>query len=122
MINWEASEPLFALTHFDGRNGRKLTSLRRFFSEFAWMKKRLFVMVEYLLWTTEVLTKKKHSRMRLDAGDFSLSDAKKVQELEQRTNHDVKALELFLVSSLKRPRLSRLNLGIGSEDINSIAK
>ena len=42
------SQPLNALTHFDGRNGPKLEKLRGYFSELAWMEYRARVMVAYL--------------------------------------------------------------------------
>lgn len=130
MIDWTTPDPLYALTHFDGRNGDRLTSLRPYFSEFAWMQKRLSVMIEYLIWIVEVLNKKKLSaltikHLRAMATTFSLQDAKKIQRYESRVNHDLKAIELFLTAGLKGSSLRWLgpfiNLGIGSEDINSIA-
>jgi len=121
MIDWETTEPLTALTHLDGRNGRKLTALRRYFSEFAWMKMRFGVMVDYVTWIYKSLNAKKVSL----SVDFTLADARKVIQLEKAVNHDLKALELFLASRLKRSRLLKLipyiNLGLGSEDINSMA-
>ncbi len=130
MIDWETTDSLTALTHLDGRNSRKLTALRRYFSEFAWMKLRLRVMGEYLALISGVFIKQAHSaskknKLRRITDSFSLSDAKTVQEIEHTTNHDLKALELFFAASLKRRGLLRLipyiNLGLGSEDINSIA-
>lgn len=59
------------------------------------------------------------------AGNFSLADAHTVSRLEQKTNHDLKAIEQFLVISLTKKKLGMfvpfVNLAIGSEDINSIA-
>ncbi len=121
MINWEASEPLFALTHFDGRNSRKLVSLRQYFSEFAWMERRLYVMVEYLIWIVKVVMKRNYPKLRSVINNFSLDKAKKIQEFERITNHDLKAIELFLEHHTRAEYRQFVNLGIGSEDINSIA-
>ncbi|MBI3955939.1 hypothetical protein HY339_01635 [Candidatus Gottesmanbacteria bacterium] len=121
MIDWETLTPLTALTHLDGRNSRKLVALKPYFSEFAWMKLRLRVMGEYLA----LISGSEKNKLHAIVESFSLSDATSVQEIERTTNHDLKALELFLAASLKRRGLFRLipsiNLGLGSEDINSIA-
>ena len=121
MISWETSDPLFALTHLDGRNSRKLTLLRPYFSEFAWMKNRLSVMVDYLAALYELIEDKHISFTQ----DFSVADARTITSLERKTNHDLKAIEQFLVLRLQKKKLGfvvpYVNLGIGSEDINSIA-
>lgn len=129
MINWEEQNALTALTHLDGRNGSKLTVLRPYFSEIAWMKVRLRVMVSYTAAIANALGVKISSQDKklLQAIDerFFTKDAKQIVMLEKKVNHDLKALELFYASRLKRSHLFRLipyiNLGIGSEDINSIA-
>lgn len=130
MIDWQTLEPLTALTHLDGRNSHKLTALRRYFSEFAWMKIRLDVIVLYVRSIAAELTGKSLSRAddrKLSSlvDTFSLTEAAKVVQLEKSVNHDLKALELFSVSRLKKHRLLTLipfiNLGLGSEDINSMA-
>jgi adenylosuccinate lyase len=121
MISWETPDPLFALTHLDGRNSHKLMMLRPYFSEFAWMKMRLSVMVDYVMAIYTFLEGKKISFVQ----DFSLADARKITAMETKTNHDLKAIEQFLVFSLQKKKLGFLvpyvNLGIGSEDINSVA-
>lgn len=130
MIDWVTIDPLTALTHLDGRNSHKLTALRRYFSEFAWMKMRLDVIVSYVKSIAVQLTGKSLSRTDdrklsslVDA--FSLTEARKVVQLEKSVNHDLKALELYCISSLKGSHPLRLipfiNLGLGSEDINSMA-
>ncbi|MEK9143767.1 MAG: lyase family protein [Patescibacteria group bacterium] len=137
MIDWETTEQLTALTHLDGRNSHKLTALRRYFSEFAWMKMRLSVIVSYTKSIASELTGKSLSRaddrkFSSLVDTFSLTEARKVVQLEKSVNHDLKALELYCASRLKGSHpaspaggLSRLtpfiNLGLGSEDINSMA-
>ena len=130
MIDWDTNDPLTALTHLDGRNGRKLTGLRRYFSEFAWMKMRISMIVLYTKSIAAELTGKSLShaddrKLSSLVDTFSLTEARKVVELEKSVNHDLKALELYCVSSLKGSHPWRLipfiNLGLGSEDINSMA-
>ncbi|HLD24294.1 MAG TPA: lyase family protein [Patescibacteria group bacterium] len=130
MINWEENSPLVSLTHLDGRNAHKLSSLRPYFSEFAWMKLRLRVMASYTKEIAARLSGTKLStsdtrRLQSLIDSFFLKDARAVVTIEKRVNHDLKALELYCSDSLERRGLSRLipylNLGIGSEDINSIA-
>lgn len=121
MIDWDTNDPLTALTHLDGRNSRKLSALRQYFSEFAWMKMRFHVMVEYVVWMYKTL----HGKKVTISENFTLADAKRVVGLEKTVNHDLKALELFFVSRLKKSRqetlITLINLGLGSEDINSMA-
>lgn len=130
MIDWETHDPLTTLTHLDGRNARKLVGLKPYFSEFAWMKSRLGVMGRYLEHSSRTvlkraLTASEKKNLYAISDTFSLSDVVAVQKIERTTNHDLKALELFFETRLKRSHLLRLipyiNLGIGSEDINSIA-
>lgn len=121
MISWEAPEPLFALTHLDGRNAHKLTGLRPYFSEFAWMNMRFSVMVDYV---GAIYTCIEGKNLSLNK-KFSLSDAKTITAIEKIANHDLKAIEEFLAMTLRKNNHDSLvpyiNLGIGSEDINSIA-
>ena len=130
MIDWDTLSPLTAITHLDGRNASKLIVLKSYFSEFAWMQMRLRVMVKYAIALASA-----HGKVHLTVtqdrqctslyDSFSLRDAQEVVAIERTVNHDLKALELYLVSSLKRRGLLRLipyiNLGLGSEDINSMA-
>lgn len=108
MVDWQGSHRLLALTHLDGRNGDKLTALRAYFSEFAWMKERLEVMISYA----------KLHNLKID---FSLEDAQEIERVEKEIHHDVKALELFLKNRVPQKLHSHINFGLGSEDINSIA-
>ena len=129
MIDWNTISPLTSLTHLDGRNASKLSSLKPYFSEFAWMKERLRVMIGYAIALASshgvTLTLSRQRQCKSLHASFSLRDAQEVVTIERTVNHDVKALELYLISRLKRRGLLRLipyiNLGIGSEDINSMA-
>lgn len=129
-FDWSQTNSLINLTHLDGRNAHKLIVLRPYFSEFAWMKLRLRIIISYTRSLAAFLTGKKgskHDRQMMDglADAFCLSDAQEVVRREAVVNHDVKAIELYLVERLTKRGLARyvpyVNLGIGSEDINSIA-
>ncbi len=130
MIKWDTSDSLFSLTHLDGRNGQKLTGLRPYFSEFAWIEKRLSVMIDYVVSLYEFLESSPISSTDKQniisiAQNFTLADAHDITRKETKTNHDIKAIEQFIVTSLQKRNLAvfipYINLGIGSEDINSIA-
>lgn len=130
MSNEDEQNELLALTHLDGRNGRKLVSLRAIFSEYAWMKARLLVMTQYLLFIYPLLKNKQitateEQKLLNLHKTFSTKDGFEVRRIEARVNHDLKALEMFFVQSLKRNHFEEfipyVDLGIGSEDINNIA-
>lgn len=130
MIHQGDTTPLLALTHLDGRNAHKLLTLRSHFSEFSWMKLRLCIIVEYCRAIYQTLERRKldpREKQKLTAvyEHFSLTHARAVVKLEKTVNHDIKALELFAGRRLRSSGLAKyipyINLGIGSEDINSIA-
>lgn len=121
------THPLQAITHLDGRNRSKLTNLENYFSELAWMQYRLEVMVKYL----QFLLKEKIIKGGFDQLNSMLNiklttyDGEKIADIEKTTNHDLRALEIYLKEKLKNSGLSELsasvNFGIGSEDINNVA-
>ena len=130
MIDWDTLSPLTSLTHLDGRNSSKLVSLKPYFSEFAWIQTRLRVMIGYALsvavWHGNISLSVSQTRKCTALYErFSLVEAQDVVTIERTVNHDLKAVELYLISRLKRRGLLRLvpyiNLGLGSEDINSMA-
>ncbi|RYY15933.1 MAG: adenylosuccinate lyase, partial [Chitinophagaceae bacterium] len=90
---------LTAISPIDGRYRKQLHHLDEYFSEFALMKYRVLVEVEYFLF----LSSKKFfslpaaikTEVNAIASDFNLEDAQKIKETEAITNHDVKAVEYF---------------------------
>ncbi len=125
-MDWNLIHPLSALTHFDGRNGQKLGSLKKYFSEHAWMKYRLYVMARYLEFlSTQKLIPGRYILDRNMFSKFTLSESEKISRIEKETNHDLRSLEIYfknLLKSIHRDDISPyVNLGIGSEDINNIA-
>jgi len=123
---------LTAVSSIDGRYGTKTVSLREYFSEFALIKYRVKVEVEYFIALCELplpqLIRVDHGMfpdLRKLVDNFSLEDALAIKETENVTNHDVKAVEYFLKSKFETLGLSKyqefIHFGLTSQDINNTA-
>jgi len=124
---------LFSITTIDGRYRSKLKELGIFFSEFALIKYRLRVEIEYLIalgaekkfTAFAALSTSYQSQLRKLYQDFNAADAMRVKEIEQKTNHDVKAVEYWLREQLAETRLKKfspwIHFALTSEDINNLA-
>jgi len=125
-------EELTAITPIDGRYRNKVKELELYFSEFALIKYRVKIEIEYFIALFEIplnqlsgFNKKNISVLRSVYQDFTIDDARKVKEIEKTTSHDVKSVEIFL-----RKRFEELNIngfsefihfGLTSQDINNTA-
>src|SRR5271169_4334997 len=94
---------LTAISPVDGRYRNKTAELALYFSEYALIKYRVHVEVEYFIALCEIplpqLTAfpiKSFSALRKITNDFTETDAAKIKDTEKITNHDVKAVEYFL--------------------------
>lgn len=125
---------LNALSPLDGRYQTKLDALRPYFSEFALIKHRAWVEVEWLKALsaakelTEIATFSAETIQELDAAiiNFSEADAAQVKAIEARTNHDVKALEYWLKEKFDiNPEIKKasefIHFACTSEDINNLS-
>ena len=121
--------PLTAISPIDGRYRGQVDFLDDYFSEFALMKYRVLVEVEYFLFLSEkkffslnAATKKRFQSL---TSDFTLEDAQTIKEHESITNHDVKAVEYFLKNKLSEAGGEELvewiHFGLTSQDINNTA-
>ena len=120
---------LTAISPIDGRYRNQLQHLYEYFSEFALIKYRVLVEVEYFLFLGEKkflkipAAVKKH--LQNAAANFSLQDADMIKETEKITNHDVKAVEYFLKAELDKCNAGHLkewiHFGLTSQDINNTA-
>lgn len=129
--SWETSPyDSFALTPIDGRNKHKLVTLQAFFSEYALNHKRVFIEIEFLIALSQSgiapkLNPGQIKSLRTAVAGFSANDARQIRVLEQKTNHDMKAIELYCVSKLKDLDLSRwsnfIHYTLTSEDVNNLA-
>ncbi len=120
---------LTAISAIDGRYRRQVQHLDDYFSEFALMKYRVLVEIEYLLFLGDQgfikLTHKAVKHLRKLAENFGLEDAQEIKQIEYTTNHDVKAVEYFLKNELDKCGAGSLkewvHFGLTSQDINNTA-
>ncbi|ULQ57417.1 adenylosuccinate lyase [Flavihumibacter rivuli] len=120
-------QQLTAISPVDGRYRSQLQHLDEYFSEYALMKYRVIVEVEYLLFLADKkffsLPIKTRNLLREAAGGFSVEDAQRIKETEKITNHDVKAVEYFIKQKLDDAGASHLkewvHFGLTSQDVNN---
>ena len=125
---------LNALSPLDGRYQTKLDSLRPYFSEYALIKHRAWVEVEWLKALSaakdlaEIAPFSAETIQEVDAAisNFSEADAAQVKAIEARTNHDVKALEYWLKEKFDiNPEIKKasefIHFACTSEDINNLS-
>jgi adenylosuccinate lyase len=125
---------LNALSPLDGRYQTKLDALRPYFSEYALIKHRAWVEVEWLKALaaaselTEIAAFSPATIKELDAAiaNFSEADAAQVKAIEARTNHDVKALEYWLKDKFEaNAEINKasefIHFACTSEDINNLS-
>tara|TARA_R110002020_G_scaffold215458_1_gene422650 strand:- start:425 stop:1768 length:1344 start_codon:yes stop_codon:yes gene_type:complete len=123
---------LTAVTSVDGRYAGKTAPLRAYFSEFALIKYRVHVEVEYFIALCELplpqlkdFDKSLFENLRSIVSEFSLADAETIKATEKITNHDVKAVEYFLKEKFDALGLEAhkefIHFGLTSQDINNTA-
>ncbi len=120
-----------AISPIDGRYASKTEALVPYFSEYALIKYRVFVEIEYVLALAEgPLTQlsgllEKKAELKKVVEDFSLEDAEKIKGFEAVTNHDVKAVEYFVKEKLEALGLKEyeefIHFGLTSQDVNNTA-
>ena len=127
------NDNLFSVTPIDGRYVSQTKSLINYFSEFALIKTRVEVEVKWLLLISNTkslnfipgIPKIQQKKIVNIFEDFSIQDARQIKKIEKKTNHDVKAVELFIVDKLKKLKLNKLcefvHFCCTSEDINNLS-
>lgn len=124
------TDPLYAITPIDGRYLNTTQSLSEYFSEFALMKNRVMVEVEYFIALSELkLPQLKHfdgslnNTLRDIYQNFDIEDAKWIKNKERETNHDVKAVEYFIKDKFEKlglhDSLEFIHFGLTSQDVNN---
>ncbi|MBE8712837.1 adenylosuccinate lyase [Sphingobacterium hungaricum] len=124
--------PLTAVTPVDGRYHNATKELSPYFSEFALIKFRVLVEVEYFIALAasgipqlESYDSSFDEKLRAIYTDFSLDDAQWIKDTEKVTNHDVKAVEYFLKDKFQTLGLDSflefIHFGLTSQDINNTA-
>ncbi|MHA7111944.1 adenylosuccinate lyase [Sunxiuqinia elliptica] len=123
---------LTAISPVDGRYRNKVEKLAEYFSEFALIRYRVFVEIEYFIALCELPLEQLKA---FDAGqfpalrklyeDFSVEDAQRIKDIEKVTNHDVKAVEYFIKEEFDKLGLQAfkefIHFGLTSQDINNTA-
>lgn len=130
----EELSALTAISPIDGRYHSKTKPLAQFFSEYALIKHRVLVEVEWLkslsmadeLEEIYKISDKAIAEIDAVAANFSKTDAEAVKTIERTTNHDVKAVEYWLREALKTkksiaPTTPFIHFACTSEDINNLS-
>jgi len=126
------SQSLLAVSPLDGRYAAHIRSLIPFFSEYALIRYRIHVEIEYLIQLSELglkncppISLEKSLVLRSWVKSFDIEEAEKVKAIEKTINHDVKAVEYFikekLVSEGMNDWLEFVHFGLTSQDINNTA-
>lgn len=121
---------LTAISPIDGRYRNKVEALAPYYSEFALIKYRVRVEIEYFIALCELpvpqlagVDKNLFESLRDIYRNFSLADANVVKDTEKVTNHDVKAVEYFIKGKFDEMGLSDykefIHFGLTSQDINN---
>ena len=123
---------LKAISPIDGRYARQTIELSDYFSEFALIRYRVFVEIQYFIALAnyplpqlEGFEEDKIEALDKIFESFSLADAERIKDIEKVTNHDVKAVEYFLREKFDTLGLEAykefIHFGLTSQDVNNTA-
>ena len=123
---------LNAVTPIDGRYSNKTEILQKYFSESALIKFRIEVEIEYFLALCDSPIKQLNNFPKNKIQDirnlyikFNEKNAQEIKDIENVTNHDVKAVEYFIKERFKKLGLEKfkefIHFGLTSQDINNTA-
>jgi len=126
-------QDLTAISPIDGRYRKKTSQLAEYFSEYALIKYRVYVEVQYFIALSDIplpqlagFTDENKSQINQIHLNFSIADAQRIKEIEQTTNHDVKAVEYFIKEKMDAAGLGNfkefVHFGLTSQDINNTAQ
>lgn len=121
---------LLSISPVDGRYASKTQAYQSYFSEYALIRYRVRVEVEYFIALCELpleqlkgVSSSMYEALRNIYKDFSVEDAERIKSIEQVTNHDVKAVEYFLKEKFDLLNLQEykefIHFGLTSQDINN---
>lgn len=121
---------LTAISPVDGRYRDKVDELGNYFSEYALIRYRVLVEIEYFIALCEIplpqlegVDKDLYPKLRKIYTDFSEADAGRIKEIERTTNHDVKAVEYFIKEKMDALNVQDIkefvHFGLTSQDINN---
>lgn len=121
---------LTAISPIDGRYRGKCENLDEYFSEYALIRYRVRVEIEYFIALCELplpqlsgVSADLFEPLRDIYRNFSVADAQRIKDIESVTNHDVKAVEYFIKEQFDRLGLEAhkefIHFGLTSQDINN---
>lgn len=124
--------PLQAISPVDGRYRNTTQNLSKYFSEYALIKYRVYVEIEYFIALCEAglpgldqFNKADYDRLRIIHEQFDEGHAQEIKDTEKITNHDVKAVEYFIKKQFDLLGLASykefIHFGLTSQDINNTA-
>ena len=116
----------YPISPLDGRYGERLKHLSDYFSEYALMRMRCLVELQYVeaLNATDLfpkLTDDELERIHVLKHSFGTLDYERIKAIETKINHDVKACEVFLRERLRLTNNNMIHFGLTSEDVNNIS-
>ena len=123
---------LSAISPVDGRYRNKTEPLAEYYSEYALIRYRIRVEVEYFIALCEIplpqlqsFDKAKYEDLRTVYRNYGMDDAERIKAIEEETNHDVKAMEYYLKEKFHalgiRQYAEFIHFGLTSQDINNTA-
>ena len=123
---------ILSVSPIDGRYSSITESLSNYFSEYALIKYRVYIEIEYFIELTEIplknlkdISTKNKEDIRMIYKNFSVENALQVKEIEKKINHDVKAIEYFIKKEFEKINLGNfkefIHFGLTSQDINNTA-
>jgi adenylosuccinate lyase len=121
-----------AISPIDGRYADKTKELSSYFSEYALIKYRIFIEIQYLIQLSKQISFKGAELIDLNKqaiyrifSNFNHIEAEKIKNIETTTNHDIKAIEYYLKNEFESMGLSEISewihFGLTSQDINNTA-
>ncbi|MCL2511742.1 MAG: lyase family protein, partial [Bacteroidales bacterium] len=123
---------LSAISPIDGRYRGKTAPLANYFSEYALIRYRIMVEVEYFIALCEIplpplqsFDKSQYDALRDLYRNYDLTAAERIKSIEEETNHDVKAMEYYLKEQFRAFGIQQygefIHFGLTSQDINNTA-
>jgi adenylosuccinate lyase len=121
-------QQLTAISPIDGRYRKQVAQLDEYFSEYALIKYRVLVEIEYFFLLADKkffkLSAKSKQALKEVMENFSLEDAQEIKDIEKTTNHDVKAVEYFIKRRLEATDAGVIakefvHFGLTSQDVNN---
>ena len=121
-----------AISPVDGRYRNKTNELDKYFSEFALIKYRIFIEIQYFIALCRIplpqlvdFNHSKFAELNTIYEEFNIEQSLHIKEIEKVTNHDVKAVEYFLKEKFDTLGLSKfkefIHFGLTSQDVNNTA-